>query len=119
MGKFNIQRFKAAMTIAHGASVTTADFTVNPEYPLNGLLRQVNLQTPASVDGSATAKISLIDADGFTVYQTGTGVAANSKNIDLLTTPIPLANIATIRVTFSANQTTTDSTTNVALLVER
>ena len=121
MSRFRIQRFKAAVTVTPGTGVTTAAFTVGTlgDTAINGLLRQVNVQTPAAVDGSATMSVQLLDADGFKIYDNTATQAVNTKTPYLLTNPVPLANIATVQVTFSAAQTATASTTNVSLLIER
>lgn len=110
---YGIKRNQQVLALTHGASVTTAQ---NTNVALNGLLDQINIMTPAAVDGSATATINIIDPDGITVYTKGS-LAANTATKDLQTTPIPLSGNYTIQVVFSANQTATDSTTKVTLLV--
>lgn len=114
---FGVQRYTQPLSLVHGASVTTV---TSAAVTLNGLLWQVNALTPASVDGSATATINIIDTDGITVYTKGT-LAANTKTGDLLANAkqVPLSGLYTIQVVFSANQTTTDSVTNVTLLIAR
>lgn len=113
--KIRFQRRTFALALTHGAGVTTASLAAT----LNGLLKQVIIKTPATVDGSATATINVLDSDSNIIY-TKAAVAANTTSNNLLTgdLSVPLCGTQTVQVVFSANQTTTDSTTNVVLLVD-
>ena len=110
-----IKRPKYSLSLTHGASANTVSATAT----LNGLLREAIIKTPASVDGAATLTLNLIDVDNFTVY-TKSAVAANTTSINLLTNDlrVPLSGAYTVQIVFSANQTATDTTTAVALLIE-
>lgn len=111
-----IKRPSYNITVAHGASVTTAQITDT----LNGILREAVITPPAAVDGAATISFSLKDLDGNIVY-TKSGLAANSgASINLLTNDlrVPLSGAYTLLITYSASQTATDSTTKVVLYVE-
>lgn len=111
---YGIKRLAQVLSLTHGTGVTTVN---NTNQKFNGELWQVNTITPAAVDGSATATINIIDADSCTVYTKGS-LAANGKTADKLTSPVLLSGLYTVQVVFSANQTATDSTTNVTLLVK-
>jgi hypothetical protein len=115
VAKFRIQRPKFSLALAHGASATTKTASAT----INGILREVIIKTPASVDNTATMTLNIIDSDNFVVY-TKSGVAANTNSINLLTNDqrVPLAGTQTIQIVFSAAQDTTDTTTMVVLLVE-
>ncbi len=115
INRYGIKRYAQTLSLTHGASVTTVS---NTNQKFNGELWQVNSLTPAAVDGSATATVNIIDADGITVY-TKASLAANTKTADKLTAPIMLSGAYTVQVVFSANQTTTDSVTNVTLIVKQ
>lgn len=111
---YRIGRNAQSLSLTHGTGVTTAQ---NTSVALNGKLWQVNAITPATVDGSATATINVIDQDGVTVY-TKASIAANTAEGDKLTTPVALSGNYTVQVVFSAAQTTHDSITKVNLLIE-
>jgi len=115
ISRYGIKRFAQTLSLTHGASVTTVS---NANQKFNGELWQVNTLTPAAVDSSATATINIIDADGCTVYTKGS-LAANTKTPDKLAAPVMLSGLYTVQVAFSANQTTTDSVTNVTLLIKQ
>src|SRR2546421_11606467 len=115
ISRYGIKRYAQTLSLTHGASVTTVS---NTSQKFNGELWQVNTLTPASVDSSATATINLIDADGCTVYTKGS-LVANTKTADKLTAPVMLSGAYTVQGVFSANQTTTDSVTNVTLIVKQ
>lgn len=118
MPSFRIQRYKTSVTVAHGAGIVLAQAAVAANV-VNGILRGILVQTPAAVDASATMSLQLIDSDGFTIYDSATTWAVNTKNVVVLTNPIPLANIATVQIKYSVAQTATDSVSTAALLVER
>jgi hypothetical protein len=111
---YGVKRIQQALSLTHGAGVTTVS---NTGVKLNGELWQVNTLTPAAVDGSATATINIVDVDGLTVY-TKASLAANTKTADKLTSPVMLSGLYTVQVVFSGNQTTTDSITNVSLIIK-
>jgi len=115
ISRYGIKRYAQTLSLTHGGSVTTVS---NTSQKFNGELWQVNSLTPATVDNSATATVSLIDADGVTVYSKSS-LAANTKPADKLTSPVMLSGAYTVQVTFSANQDTHDSTTNVTLIVKQ
>src|SRR5438270_2849830 len=110
-----IKRPKYSLSLTHGAGANTVQATAT----LNGLLREAIIKTPAAVDGAATLTLNIIDSDSFTVY-TKSGIAANTNSINLLTNDlrVPLSGSYTIQIVFSANQTATDTTTAVVLLIE-
>lgn len=112
--KQRIGRQKVSIALTHGAGVTQASSSAK----LNGLLLQAIITTPAAVDGSATATIDILDSDNNVIY-TKAGLTANTTTKDTPATAVPLSGTETVRVTFSANQTATDSTTQVVLLVDR
>lgn len=114
--KNRIGRPRYPLLLTHGASATTKSSSGDA----NGMLRQVIILAPAAVDASATFDIAVIDSDTNTIYSK-TGLAAASKTLDLLTadTQVPLSGTYTVKVTFSAAQTATDTTTTVILLVDR
>jgi hypothetical protein len=113
-GRF--KRESCSVQVTPGASVTTATLVDT----LNGLLREVIITPPAAVDGSATMIFTLVDLDGNVVY-TKSGLAAGAAtSINLLTNDlrVPLSGKYTLTVTYSANQTTTASSTKVVLYIE-
>lgn len=116
---YGMKRVKTTLALTHGAGVTTV---TSPAVGLNGLLHEAIIVTPATVDGAATATINVIDSDSVTVYSKS-AIAVNTTVADLLvknatyTAPIPLSGNYTVQVVFSANQTVTDSTTAVTLMV--
>src|SRR5947207_3320845 len=92
-----IKRPKYSLPLTHGASANTVSATAT----LNGLLREAIIKTPASVDGSATVTLNIIDVDGYTVY-TKSGIAVNTNSINLLTNDlrVPLSGSYTIQIVF-------------------
>jgi len=115
LGRYGIRRPKYSIALTHGAGANTATAT-DTQY---GILREVIIKTPTTVDGSATVTVNILDSDGFTIY-TKSGVAANTTSINLLTNDqrVPISGSYTVQVVFSANQTATDTTTVVVLLIE-
>jgi hypothetical protein len=114
-----IQFIKTDVPLVVASHTTIASVTV----PLNGILRGVKAKTPAAVDGSATVKVDVNDADGDNVY-TKSGIAVNTTNkdyFDIQTAPnplaVPVAGTYTIITTYSATQAT-NRTTTVTLLME-
>ena len=123
-----VKRGSYSITVTPGASVTTAVAQeqalgatgLSNQVTLNGILREIFITAPASDDGSATITVTLADIDG-NVQWTSTALAAGSgTNKTLLTNDqrVPLSGLYTLQVTYSANQTTTASTTKVVLYIE-
>jgi hypothetical protein len=110
-----IKRPKYSLALTHGAGANTVSATDT----LNGILREAIIKTPVSVDGAATLTLNIIDVDSFTVY-TKSAIAANTSSLNLLTNDlrVPLSGAYTIQIVFSANQTATDTTTAVVLVIE-
>lgn len=106
------------VTLAHDTNATTASELVD-EDKLNGILRQVIVTTPDTVDSSATVTVNILDVDGNTVYTKDT-LAADSTTLDLLAADaqVPISGDITVQVVFSADQTA-DRITKVVLLVDR
>lgn len=116
MGRVRFSRPTYSLTLTAGAGANT----VSTAASLNGLLSQIQVTTPATVDGAATITVNIIDSDSYTVYTKAT-IAANTKDRTLLTgdLKVPLCDSYTIQVVFSANQTVTTTTTKVILLLDK
>ncbi|HEX4775084.1 MAG TPA: hypothetical protein VH234_06225 [Candidatus Saccharimonadales bacterium] len=116
MSKFQIQRYQVAIAVAHGA---VASFKVQ-NVPLNGILLGHKLKSSAAGDGTPTITLNLKDADGDAVYSKAS-LATNTTTITDLTADqaVALASNFTIEALFSANQTVTDQTVTVTLLIQR
>ena len=123
-----VKRGSYSITVTPGAGVTTAVAQeqalgatgLSNQVTLNGILREVIITPPATDDGSATITISLADIDGNVVWSKSGLAAGSSASINLLTNDqrVPLSGLYTLQVTYSANQTTTASTTKVVLYIE-
>lgn len=116
MPHYRIRRFTTSLVLAHGAGANTV---TNSSLNLNGILKKIKVYSPASVDGSATLTITIKDADGDTLWSKAS-IAANTKDITLLTRDqeVPLTGLCSVTVLFSANQTATDTTTQVILVIQ-
>lgn len=110
-------RLKFTLPLTHGASANTV--TQNANY-VNGLLRSAIVKAPASVDGSATLTLNILDVDSNIIY-TKASIAANTTSINLLTQDlsVPIVGTYQVQIVFSANQTATDTSTGVVLIVDR
>lgn len=120
---YGITRTNLALALTHGAGVTTS---AAQTIVLNGYLAEVLFTTPASVDSAATVTVKLTDQDGYNIYASAATAAGSTKVLDILDTanttykgPIPLSGTYTVQTTYSANQTATDSITNVVLLTQQ
>lgn len=113
-----VGRLPYNVILAYATNATTVSQTITQEN-LNGILREVIITTPGTVDSSATVTVNVLDADSNVVYAK-TGVAANTTSINLLTQDlsVPLSGNITLQVVFSASQTA-NRTTKVVLLVDR
>lgn len=111
-----IRRTKLSIVLVKGASATNSSVDTQE---LNGVLTGLLVKTGA-VDSSATVQVDLIDQDGYTAYTKGS-IAASTRGVYVLTadTKVPLAGKVTVKVTFSAAQTTADRTTEVVFLTDR
>lgn len=114
MSGFRIQRKVISLALTHGAGATTASAAAS----YNGLLLEAIIQTPAAVDGAATATVDILDSDSINIYSKGS-LAANTTTKDFPANQVPLSGTQTVKVTFSAAQTATDTTTKVILLIDK
>ena len=116
MNGLRIGRPKYSLALTHGASANTVTATDNH----NGMLVEAIITTPAAVDGAATVTVNILDSDNNVVYTKGS-LAANTTTKDLLAagSQVPICGNYTVQVVFSANQTATDTTTTVVLLIDR
>lgn len=116
MSKFRVARPVLQIPLVHGASSTVATQAA----AINGLVRQVIITTPAAVDATATITVDVLDQDSNVVY-TKAALAVNTVTIDKLTMDlsVPLSGTQTVRVTFNAAQTVTDTVTKVTLVVDK
>lgn len=114
--KLRFRRPKKTVSLTHGASATTGTTSISE----NGLLREVIINAPATVDASATLTVNILDSDSNVIYAK-TGIAAAATSINLLTNDlrVPLCGTETIQAVFSAAQTVTDTVTTVTLLVDQ
>lgn len=114
--KFRVQKSVTAVPVVHAAQ---AIFSV-ANVPLNGVLWENKVKSSAATDGAATMTLNVIDADGDTVY-TKAAIAGNTTTVTNLTADlrVPLNGLYTIQIVFSANQTVTDQTVTVTLLIDR
>lgn len=118
MSKFRVQKSVTVIVVAHAAQATFSTASV----PLNGILWQHKVKIVSASDASATMTLNIIDADSDTVY---TKAAISGSAGTVVTTPltgdlrIPLSGLYTIQIVFSANQTATDNTVTVTLMVDR
>jgi hypothetical protein len=119
MGKFRIQKLSTSVAVAHGA---TAIFNSASTYAANGILYAVKSKIASSSDASATYTVSIVDSDGDVVYSKA-GISGTAGTVVTQLTGDQRAALAddtfTIRITFSANQTVTDNTVTVTLLIDR
>lgn len=111
-----VKRESVSVQVTPGTGVTTATLVDT----LNGIMREVIITPPATVDSSATMIFTLVDLDGNVVYTKSGLTAGAAASINLLTNDqrIPLSGKYTLTVTYSANQTTTASTTKVVMYIE-
>lgn len=116
MSKYRFGRkvFNLALTHGAGANASSAAAT------FNGLVHSVKIKTPTAVDGSATVDVKILDSDNDVIYSK-TGLAANTTTIDKLTSDnrVALAGTQTVQAVFSANQTATDTTTAVTIVIDQ
>lgn len=117
MSKFRVQKAVFSLSLTHAGAATIVS---SSSTQINGILRHVKIIAPATVDGGATLTVDVLDAGGDVVY-TKSGVAAAARSINLLTQDlsVPLSGFYTVRATFSAAQTVTDTVTGVELLTDR
>lgn len=119
MSKFRIQRLDTTVAVAHAAQ---AIFNSAATYAANGVLYAVKSKLAALADGGATYTVSLVDKDGDVVFsKAGISGAAGTVYTQLTGDQrVALADgTLTVRITFSANQTVTDNTVTVSLLIDR
>ena len=114
---YTLKKYSFQLPIVHGGAVVNSGIK-NTEN-IAGVLKKIKIITPATVDGSATVTINIKDSDGDVIW-TKTGIAANTRSINLLTRDqeVPFVGIHSIQAVFSAVQDTTDSTTTVILIVD-
>lgn len=119
MAKFRIQKLITAVAVAHAAQ---AIFNSASTYAANGVLFAIKSKIASNSDGAATYTVSLVDSDGDVVYSKS-GISGSVGTVFTQLTGDQRAALAdgtyTVRITFSANQTTTDNTVTVTLLVDR
>ena len=112
-----IGRVKKSLTLDYAENATV--ITDTTDQFANGILREVIISTPATVDSSATVVLVIKDRDGATIY-TSSAVAANTKAVDLLTADeqLPLTGLETLQITYSASQTA-NRVCDVTLAIDR
>lgn len=119
MSKFRIQRLDTSIAVAHAAQ---AIFNSAATYAANGILYAVKSKIASNTDAAATYTVSLVDSNGDVVYSKA-GISGTAGTVLTQLTGDQRAALAdntfTIRITFSANQTTTDNTVTVSLLIDR
>lgn len=115
MGK-RFARLNRSLSLTHAAGANTVSTTAD----VNGLLHHAIIKAPAAVDGAATIALNIIDSDNVTIYsKSGIAAAATSNNLLPADARVPLSGTYTIQVVFSANQTVTDTVTQVILLIDK
>jgi hypothetical protein len=119
MSKYRIQRLNTTVAVAHGA---VAIFNSAATYAANGVLYAVKSKIASNTDASATYTVAIVDADGDVVYSKA-GISGTAGTVYTQLTGDQRAGLAdgtfTIRITFSANQTATDNTVTVSLMIDR
>lgn len=119
MSKYRIQRLDTTVAVVHAAQ---AIFNSAGTYAVNGVLYAIKSKLAATADGGATYTVSLVDKDGDVVYSKA-GIAGAAGTVVTQLTGDQRAAIAdgalVVRITFSANQTVTDNTATVTLLLDR
>lgn len=118
MSRFRAQRHDSTIAVAHGA---TAIFNSANTVQANGILFAIKSKLTNLADASATYTVSLVDKDGDVVYsKAGLSGAAGTIYTQLTGDQrVLLGDNYTVRITFSANQTVTDNTVTVSLLIDR
>ena len=113
--KFRVAKSVTAVPVVHAAQSTFSTANVT----LNGVLWGFKVKS-GPVDAAATMTLNILGEDGETQY-TKASIAGNTTAFTNLTgdTRVALSGIYTIQIVFSANQTVTDNTVTVSLLLDR
>ena len=119
MSKYRVNRVNTTVAVAHGA---VAIFNSAATYPLNGLLYMIKSKIASNSDGAATYTVALVDTDGDVIYSKS-GISGSAGTVVTQLTGDQRAALCdqafTVRITFSANQTTTDNTVTVSVYTDR
>lgn len=121
--KIRVVRNTITTTVVPGVSATTAQTGAaapGTGILLNGILQQIFVTAPATVDASATMTVALVDYDGNTVWSKASIAASSAQSNTLLTndTRPALSGYYQMVTTYTAAQTATASVMRAVFLVD-
>lgn len=115
--KYRVGKTVTNVAVAHAAQSAFSTASV----PINGILWLYKTKITANSDAAATFTLNLIDSDGDTVFSKSAISGTSGTTITNLTgdNRVALQGFYTVQIVFSANQTVTDNSATITLMMDK